>query len=152
MLHRFGLYSLAGLFLLTMQAPPAPAQASRSGMKLIRTQRAAAELRGPAARRPRVVQVGFFRLYEAGHIPGAIYAGPARTAQGRQKLRQAVKSWPRNAQIFIYCGCCPMAECPNVRPAWTVLKKMGFRQVRVIDLPQNFYTNWIQAGLPHTRQ
>jgi len=50
--------------------------------------------------------------------------------------------------MVIYCGCCPFTKCPNIRPAFQQLKKMGFTNVKVLDLPVNLQTNWIAIGYP----
>jgi hypothetical protein len=34
--------------------------------------------------------------------------------------------------VVIYCGCCPLDKCPNVRPAFTLLKTMGFTNLHVL--------------------
>ncbi len=153
MLRRGWLYLLAGLLACLTLVPMAPAAGSAPwpASRAITPRQAAAELRRTGAARPKVIQVGFLVLYKGGHIPGAIYAGPASSTAGRQRLRRLVAHWPRRTRILIYCGCCPMTECPNIRPAWQVLQKMGFRRVQVIELPANFARDWVRKGLPHTR-
>ena len=113
---------------------------------LIQPQQLAAEISGPADSRPRVVCVGFKFLYESGHIPGSAFDGPAREAAGLQDLEAAAKDWPRDKELVIYCGCCPLKQCPNVRPAFAALKAMGFTRLRLLDLETDFRTNW--KGLP----
>jgi hypothetical protein len=34
--------------------------------------------------------------------------------EGVATLRSAVQALPRNEEIVIYCGCCPMKNCPNI--------------------------------------
>jgi hypothetical protein len=41
-----------------------------------------------------------------------------------------------------------MEKCPNLRPAYQALKKLGFTQIRVLDLPTNFHTDWAEKGYP----
>jgi len=48
----------------------------------------------------------------------------------------------------IYCGCCPFDHCPNIRPAYTALNAMGFKKLRVLVLPTNFATDWVDKGFP----
>lgn len=95
-----------------------------------------------------VLCVTFPFLYDSKHIPQAQFAGPANKPEGIAKLNAAVKDLPKNASIVIYCGCCPMEKCPNIRPAYSALRKDGFRNIRVLDLPTNFYTDWIKKGYP----
>jgi thiosulfate/3-mercaptopyruvate sulfurtransferase len=48
--------------------------------------------------------------------------------------------------IVFYCGCCPFNHCPNVRPAFKVLKQMGFTNFKLLNLPENLKVNWINIG------
>jgi thiosulfate/3-mercaptopyruvate sulfurtransferase len=106
------------------------------------------EMKEPEAKRPIVLHVGFEVLYRGAHVPGAIYTGPASTAAGLEKLRQAAARIPRDREVVIYCGCCPMTKCPNIHPAYDELSKMGFRRLRVLSLPNDFAHDWAEKGLP----
>lgn len=97
---------------------------------------------------PIIVCVGFHTLYEGGHIRGASFHGAASTPQGLADLKQWAKALTRTSDIVIYCGCCPFAHCPNVRPAFTALSDMGFTHLRVLVLPHDFATDWVQPGYP----
>ncbi len=105
-------------------------------------------LAGTAADRPPVFCVGFSFLYQSAHVPGAKLAGPASRPAGLAALKHAVAGLPKDQPIVIYCGCCPVNDCPNIRPAFRTLKEMGFRQIRVLWLPQNFPQDWTAAGFP----
>lgn len=98
--------------------------------------------------KPLLLQVGFESLYEQGHIPGAKYCGPARSPEGIQNLKNCVRDVPHTRAIVLYCGCCPWAECPNIRPAFKVMKAMGFSDVKVLYIAHNFGRNWAQKGYP----
>jgi hypothetical protein len=100
--------------------------------------------------RPVIIQVGFNFQYNSKHIPGAIFAGPAFRQDGLDRLQAAVEHLPRSKEIYIYCGCCPMEECPNVRPAYELLTRMGFTHVKLVELPTNFARDWIMQGFPVT--
>jgi hypothetical protein len=63
-------------------------------------------------------------------------------------LKRASANVPKNADIVIYCGCCPMDKCPNVRPAYRALKELGFTNVRVLSLPTNIHTDWDSKDYP----
>lgn len=108
----------------------------------------AALLTGPSATRPLILQVGFDVLYRSKHIPGSIYAGPASTPEGLKKLRQAVSHVPKTRTIYLYCGCCPLSKCPNIRPAFQTLQTMGFSHVHVVMLESNFGQDWVAHGYP----
>ena len=98
-----------------------------------------------------IVCVGFHTLYEGAHIPGASFHGAASTAKGLDDLKQWAKPLPRTANIVIYCGCCPLAHCPNARPAFVALRDMGFSHLRVLILPHDFASDWVQPGYPITK-
>jgi hypothetical protein len=73
-------------------------------------------------------------------------AGPASKTEGIADLHPAVASLAKSSAIVIYCGCCPMKDCPNIRPAYRTLKELGFNNLRVLDLPTNFHTDWVLKG------
>ncbi len=108
----------------------------------------AAMLSSHTGAKPVILQVGFQVLYRSKHIPSSVYAGPASTPDGLQALKQAVGKLPRNADIYIYCGCCPIQKCPNIRPAFQALKAMGFTRLHVLMLPTNFGKDWVAHGYP----
>ena len=101
-----------------------------------------------AANPPKIVCVGFHTLYNGAHIAGAPFHGPASTPQGLDDLKNWAKPLPRSANVVIYCGCCPLAHCPNVRPAFAALRDMGFTHLRVLILPHDFATDWVGPGYP----
>jgi rhodanese-related sulfurtransferase len=95
-----------------------------------------------------LIHVGFRVMYEMGHIPGSKYTGSASTPEGLAGLRKFAAKLPRNQRIIIYCGCCPMEHCPNIRPACDALKEMGFSQVKVLNIPERFGDDWTAKGYP----
>ena len=105
-------------------------------------------LQEPNGQKPLVLNVGPSLLYMQAHIPGAEYLGAASTPQGRQALQNRVKSLPKNASIVLYCGCCPWSHCPNVRPAYNELHQLGFSNVKVLYIADNFGTDWVDKGYP----
>lgn len=104
-----------------------------------------------AKEKPLIFQVGFRVLYQQAHIPGSEYVGAASSARGLQELRNRVRAIPRDKFIVLYCGCCPWSRCPNVKPAFAALRSMGFKQVRVLYIADNFGTDWVDKGYPVTK-
>ncbi|HVO68163.1 MAG TPA: rhodanese-like domain-containing protein [Syntrophales bacterium] len=94
-----------------------------------------------------IYQVGFKKHYSKGHIKGAVYAGPASEDDGLQLLNLSIKDLPRDKDIILYCGCCPWTYCPNIRPAFETVDKMGFKNIKVLYLPENFTEDWVNKGL-----
>jgi thiosulfate/3-mercaptopyruvate sulfurtransferase len=151
-----GIAGVAGLaliawpgLLLRGQTSPNPAWAeSLSPAALVEPQDLAKMLQSSTGEKPLVLQIGFDVLYRQGHIPRSAYAGPASTQDGLAVLRKRLESVARDKFIVLYCGCCPWDHCPNVKPAYDAVRKMGFRNVKVMHVDQNFGTNWINQGYP----
>ena len=97
---------------------------------------------------PTVIYVGVKALYEGAHIPGAVFYGPGSTEQGLSELKRFAATLPKNSDVVLYCGCCPLEKCPNLRPAFVALKESGFARLRVLILPTNFNTDWVEKGFP----
>jgi len=106
----------------------------------------AARLADPKSVKPRVVHVGPTYLFGKGHIPGAVWGGEGGEAEGIAHLTAAAKDWARDAETIVYCGCCPMWRCPNVRPAVKALRGMGFTRVATLDLSTTLKDNWTDRG------
>lgn len=101
-----------------------------------------------ASNPPPLLQVGFSVMYSEAHIPGSIYAGPTGTAAGIEKLTAAVKSFDKSKPVVIYCGCCPWVRCPNVAGAYKTLTALGFAQIKVLYIADNFGADWADKGYP----
>ncbi len=105
-------------------------------------------LKMSVADKPLMIQVGSHVLYAQAHIPDSKYIGPASSDAGLQQLRQRATPLPRSKFIVLYCGCCPWGHCPNVKPAYDALHAMGFTNVKVLYIADNFGTNWVDKGYP----
>lgn len=128
---------------------PAPATAEPWTLQqTVEPSALAKELTEKSPRKPTIVCVGFHTLYEGAHIPGASFHGPASTPEGLADLRKWAQRLPRSTNLVLYCGCCPLAHCPNLRPAFQALRDMGFSRVRVLLIPKDFASNWVGAGYP----
>jgi rhodanese-related sulfurtransferase len=92
--------------------------------------------------------VGPRLLYQQAHITGAEYVGATSSPDGIQALRDRVKSVPKGKQIVLYCGCCPWSHCPNIRPAYAELVKLGYKNVKALYIANNFGTDWVNKGYP----
>ena len=108
----------------------------------------AAMLSNRKGAKPVILQVGFQVLYRSKHIPGSIYAGPASKPEGLQTLQEAVHGLPKNTEIYLYCGCCPIYRCPNIRPAFRTLQAMGYTHLHVLMLETSFGQDWVAHDYP----
>lgn len=83
-------------------------------------------------------------------IPHSTDIGLVKDKKNLEKFKQEISKLPKNANIVIYCGCCPFEHCPNVRPAIDVLQRMKFTNYHLLNLPHNIKTDWISKGYPVT--
>jgi thiosulfate/3-mercaptopyruvate sulfurtransferase len=100
---------------------------------------------------PLVLNVGPRTLYSQAHIPGAEYIAPGSSGQSNAALQARVKDLPHGTFIVIYCGCCPWSRCPNVHPSLAQLHAMGFTNVKMLYIADNFGTDWVYKGYPTTK-
>ena len=143
---RFGLIIAA----LALMLVPAVAQQGSAPTipqtALIQAADLAAQIK--AGKSPAILQVGFSALYQQAHIPGAIYAGPGNKEEGITNLKAQVKALDKSKPLVIYCGCCPWVKCPNVAAAWKELIAEGFKNLKVLYIPDNFGADWVDKGYP----
>ena len=105
-------------------------------------------LQASGAEKPMVIQVGSHIFFAETHIAGSIFAGPGSQAAGLQLLQSKVASTKKGKLIVLYCGCCPWNRCPNVGPAYKLLRDLGFTNVKVLYLANNFGDDWVARGYP----
>ncbi len=108
-------------------------------------------LQAQGANKPLVLQVGSRMLFAQAHIAGSEYAGPGSQIDGLSQLQARVAPLPRNGFIVLYCGCCPWSRCPNVGPAFKLLRDQGFTNVKVLYIANNLGTDWVDKGYPVER-
>ena len=101
--------------------------------------------------KPLVLMVGPKFMYSQAHIPGAEYVGMASENAGRKALRERVAKLPKTQAVVLYCGCCPWTFCPNIAPAFNELQSLGFKNVKVLHLEQNFAADWVDKAYPVQR-
>ena len=153
-----GLVTLALLFGFTTcpAQEAAPKQGSGSALsiphaKLIQPEALHYLLQAEGADKPLVLQVGSHVLYAEAHIPDSQYAGAGSDTAGIETLQNLLVSRSRKQFIVLYCGCCPWNHCPNIGPAFQKLQEMGFTNVKVLYLADNFGANWVDKGYPVER-
>ncbi|MGV3527719.1 MAG: rhodanese-like domain-containing protein [Flavisolibacter sp.] len=81
-------------------------------------------------------------------IPNSVDVGMTNDAEGVSNLKKELAKLPKDKEVVIYCGCCPFAHCPNVRPAIAALKELKFTNYYLLNLPNNIRTDWINKGYP----
>ena len=146
--NRWGIFPL---LLAAMISQPALA-ADSANLKTLTPEELVAKLNLKVkSPKPLLFQVGSHMLYVQAHIPGSDYIGAGNTPEGIQHLQQRVSRLPKNAFIVLYCGCCPWSHCPNLNPAYEVLHQLGFTNVRVLYMANNFGADWVDKGYPIAR-
>lgn len=89
-----------------------------------------------------------FNIGPSGAIKGSIEIGFVNDSKGIKKLEDNLKNLPEDTFIVLYCGCCPFEHCPNIRPAFDLLNKEGFKNHLLLDLPKNLKVDWIDKSYP----
>jgi thiosulfate/3-mercaptopyruvate sulfurtransferase len=138
---------LAAIAILSVAQAPGQATAIPT-TRLVNPEELVKLLQASGKEKPLMIQVGSHVLFAQAHIPGSEYIGPASSESGVQQLRKRVESLPRTKFIVLYCGCCPWGHCPNVKPADDALRALGFSNVKVLYIADNFGVNWVDKGYP----
>ena len=160
--NRFTLTAMLALFALLLMldapvraqfSPGAPTSSAFSvpESKLIQPEALVQILKASGKEKPLILQVGSRVMFGQAHIPGSEYAGPGSQASGIQAMESMVSALPKKRQIVLYCGCCPWNRCPNVGPAYKRLQDLGFTNVQVLYLANNFGDDWVNKGYPAIR-
>jgi len=98
--------------------------------------------------KPLLLFVGYSLPFQGGHIQGSKYIGQASKPEGIQALVRAVQDLPRERPIVPYCGCCPWDKCPNIRRAFRTVHDLGFKNLKVLYVPNKFQQDWTAKGFP----
>lgn len=98
--------------------------------------------------KPVILYVGPNFLYAQAHVAGAEFIGPASDPQSMDRLKTRANTLPKNSQIVLYCGCCPWDHCPNIRPAYAELQKLGYKNVKAVYMATSLGRDWVEKGYP----
>lgn len=86
------------------------------------------------------------------NIPHSVHMGITNDDANLANLKKSLAVLPKVTPVVIYCGCCPFEHCPNVRPAIAALKELQFTNYKLLNLPKNLKTDWIDKGYPTVKQ
>ncbi len=89
-----------------------------------------------------------FNIGPLDDIKGAINIGSTNKKANLDKLTKALAGVPKDKMVVIYCGCCPFKNCPNIRPAFNLLKEQGFKNPKLLNLSHNLKVDWTDPGYP----
>jgi len=93
-----------------------------------------------------------YSIGPSGLIKTAIEIGDGNDEKNMDKLKNEISSLPKDANIVVYCGCCPFEHCPNIRPVFNLFNEMKFTNHKLLNLPQNLKVDWIDKGYPMAEQ
>ena len=79
-------------------------------------------------------------------IKNSIGIGECRYIENIEKLKSLVSGFKKDDKIVLYCGCCPFKDCPNIRPAFSLMNKLGFKNHKLLNIKNNIKADWIDMG------
>lgn len=103
----------------------------------------AKKLQLPDSKQPLVISIGPQAV-----IKNSVDIGPGESSKNITKLKALVSKLPKDSEIVLYCGCCPLTKCPNVRPAFSTLNEMGFKNHKLLALLTNIKVDWMDKNYP----
>jgi thiosulfate/3-mercaptopyruvate sulfurtransferase len=89
-----------------------------------------------------------FNVGPMDNIKGAVFVGRGTSVSSIDKMRQTLSMENKNRTVVVYCGCCSYASCPNIKPAFDALISLGFKNAKVLDLPEGLGPDWQAKGYP----
>lgn len=82
------------------------------------------------------------------NIKDAIAVGAATNLTFASKMQANLAMENKTKAIVVYCGCCSYASCPNIKPAYDILIAQGFKNTKVLELPEGIKPDWVAKGFP----
>ena len=92
---------------------------------------------------PNIISVGPGKV-----IPNSIGVGECRYEKNLNILKNHLLSFSKDSEIILYCGCCPFKDCPNIRPAFSLLNSLGYKNHKLLNIRNNIKTDWIDMNYP----
>jgi hypothetical protein len=100
-------------------------------------------LNDPKARKPEILNVGPME-----RIKGSKDMGVGSTQEGIEKFKDYVDNLPLDREIVIYCGCCKLHNCPNIKKTFLYLEARGYTNHKLLNLQTGLEEDWIKKGYP----
>ena len=79
-------------------------------------------------------------------IKNSIGIGECRYNENIENLRTLISTYSKDEEIVLYCGCCPFENCPNIRPAFSLMNELGFKNHKLLNIKNNIKADWIDLG------
>ena len=111
--------------------------------QLMPTQELADKIKTNAKDKPLIFNVG-----PMDNIKGAVGVGAATNITFADKMKGNLAMENKNRVVVVYCGCCSYQSCPNIKPAYDILIAQGFKNTRVLELPEGLKPDWVAKDYP----
>lgn len=111
--------------------------------QLMSTADLAAKINTNAKDKPLIFNVGPME-----NIKGAVAVGAATNATFGNKISGYLTMESKTKPMVVYCGCCSYSSCPNIKPAYDYLIAQGFKNTKVLELPEGIKPDWVAKGYP----
>ncbi len=111
--------------------------------QLMPTKDLADKINTNAKDKPLILNVGPMEL-----IKGAVDVGRATSVTGIEKIKSTLSMENKNRTVVVYCGCCSYASCPNIKPAYDAVISAGFKNAKVLELPEGIKPDWVAKDYP----
>jgi thiosulfate/3-mercaptopyruvate sulfurtransferase len=111
--------------------------------QLMPTKELADKINSNAKDKPLIFNVGPME-----NIKGAQAVGAATNATFSSKLMSFLTMENKTRSVVVYCGCCSYSSCPNIKPAYDILIAQGFKNTKVLELPEGIKPDWVAKGYP----
>lgn len=131
------IFGLSGLFDSYFQTPLWKKE------QLMSTKELAEKIKANAKDKPIIFNVG-----PMDNIKTAIALGAATNVTFSYKLKDALSMENKSKAVVVYCGCCSYSSCPNIKPAYDALISLGFKNSKVLELPEGIKPDWVAKGYP----
>lgn len=129
--------TLSGLFSAHAQTPVWTKE------QLMPTKELSDKIKTNAKDKPIIFNVGPME-----NIKTAVFVGRATSATCVEKMKSTLSMENKTKSVVVYCGCCSYASCPNIKPAYDALIGMGFKNTKVLELPEGIKPDWVAKEYP----
>ena len=89
-----------------------------------------------------------FNVGPMDNIKTARFVGRGTSATAIEKMKSELSMQNKNKALVVYCGCCSFASCPNIKPAYDALIGAGYKNVKVLEIPEGIKPDWVAKGYP----
>lgn len=134
---------IAAVLMVFVLSPAYTQDSLKTGKQYIEPLELATLLESPEAANMLILNTG-----PVDDIKGAVNIGAVSEPKGLKKMKKLLRKMPKDKEIIIYCGCCPLAGCPNIQPAYDLLSEMNFTNYKVLRLQEDLKADWIDKGYP----